>query len=140
MYGDDAGYGGRIIGPREVLPRQGADALGERNWFHGDITAPHRGKNAAISWGSIPYEGPALPGQRSCFRSGTVAQQRGETVIEGSLHEGPSGPGLTGWYHREDTAPRPREPPRWLPRDSPLTTRPAEYHSSMACDSPSIYR
>ena len=140
MYGDDIAYGGMIIGPREVLPRQGPDAPGERSWFHGNITAPHRGDMAAVSWESIPHERPALPGQRSWFRSGTVAQHRGETAAEGSPYEGPSGPGLTGWYHREKTAPRPREPNRWLPGDSHLTPRQADYYSPMAYDPPSIYR
>ena len=140
MYGHNAAYGGKIMGPRELLPRQGPDAPGERSWFHGDKTAQHRGETAAISWHSIPHEGSALPGQRSWFRSGTVAQHRGETTVEGSPHKGPSGPGLTGWYHRKETVPRPREPHRWLSGDSPITTRRGEYHSLMACDPPSIYR
>ena len=140
MYGDDAAYGGRIIGPRDVLPRQGPNAPFERSWFHGDVTAPHGGETAGVSWKSIPHEGPDRHGHRSWFRGGTVAQHRGETAAVGSPYERSSGPGLTGWYHREETAPRPREPHCWLPGDSHLTFRQADYNSPMAYDPPSVYR
>ena len=143
MYGNDAAYGGRIIGAREVPPRAGPNTPGQASWFHGDAAAPYHGEMAAVSWESIPSESPGVPGQRSWFYRGTADQHSGEKAIaprERSPSEGLTAPGLTGWYHREEAVPRLREPRSWFPRDSPNTARQAEYHLPMAYDLPSINR